>query len=575
MFLEFSDRSSVIDPPINGTDKYKILLFNQFYIPENPRRYAEIKECLLKNVENSHVDSIYLLNERIYNIEELGIESDKIIQVDISRRMLFSDIFHYVTTHNINGYIVIMNSDIFIDDTIERLHTCDISQKKAAYALLRYEYTNDMKPLSSCKLFGSSQIHQIASKKHRLSLSFITSFKPGLKLEPRINSQDSWIFHTNYIPSSKELVTMDFSMGVPGCDNKLIYLLKVFGYQIYNDPHHIRTYHNHASNIRTYDNGSRLSQPYFSIIPIGFNSENKMAPFHDSLQYTNQLSFCHFSNDNVRFKEYLMKKIAGNEHFIVPRIACVENNIATSYKHVTGDKLDTIKRVMKNNAGIKLSSSESITDYSNKYMSAFEKCELYACWEPWGNVYKSIETHDIIVEKYKKDKITASVFDIFHYIHNPWTHALDGKRILIISAFSEMIKTKISTRDRVYGIDLFPNCEFVFMTPPQTQVDEPSDEFTVELERFRNRVDLIKESFDVALVSCGGYGNLVCSFIHDMKKSAIYVGGVLQMYFGIYGNRWLTERPDIMKLFKNEYWTRPTPDVRPKNHDNVEGGCYW
>ena len=169
----------------------------------------------------------------------------------------------------------------------------------------------------------------------------------------------------------------------------------------------------------------------------------------------------------------------------------------------------------------------------------------------------------------------AFVFDIFHYIHNPWTHALGGKRILIVSAFADLIKTKIPTRDRIYGIDLFPNCEFVFITPPQTQADEPSDEFNVELERFRLRVEQIKDSFDVALVSCGGYGNLVCSFIHDMKKSAIYVGGVLQMYFGIYGNRWLTERPDIMKLFKNEHWTRPPPNFRPKNHGKVEGGCYW
>ena len=58
-------------------------------------------------------------------------------------------------------------------------------------------------------------------------------------------------------------------------------------------------------------------------------------------------------------------------------------------------------------------------------------------------------------------------------------------------------------------------------------------------------------------------------------KSAIYVGGVLQMYFGILGNRWLKERPEIVKLYRNQHWTRPKTHERPKNSVKVENGCYW
>ena len=70
-------------------------------------------------------------------------------------------------------------------------------------------------------------------------------------------------------------------------------------------------------------------------------------------------------------------------------------------------------------------------------------------------------------------------------------------------------------------------------------------------------------------------GNLVCSEIYKMNKSAIYVGGVLQMYFGIYGSRWERERTDIMSLYKNEYWTKPKEEERPNGYQNVEGSCYW
>ena len=88
-------------------------------------------------------------------------------------------------------------------------------------------------------------------------------------------------------------------------------------------------------------------------------------------------------------------------------------------------------------------------------------------------------------------------------------------------------------------------------------------------------LEKIKDTFDVALCSCGGYGNLVCSALFDMGKSAIYVGGVLQMYFGIYGERWLKERPDIMKLYMNEHWSRPKEVEKPSGFESVEDSCYW
>ena len=63
--------------------------------------------------------------------------------------------------------------------------------------------------------------------------------------------------------------------------------------------------------------------------------------------------------------------------------------------------------------------------------------------------------------------------------------------------------------------------------------------------------------------------------LYEMGKSAIYVGGVLQMYFGVYGSRWERERPLVMKLFKNEHWVRPSNDERPPGFENVEESCYW
>ena len=133
----------------------------------------------------------------------------------------------------------------------------------------------------------------------------------------------------------------------------------------------------------------------------------------------------------------------------------------------------------------------------------------------------------------------------------------------------------LADRAKIYGIDLFPDCTITTIKPPQTQAAEPSREFDVELAEFCERLDAIKGTYDVALVACGGYGNLVCNHIYTTGHSAIYVGGVLQMYFGILGERWLRERPDIVTLYLNEFWRRPSDAEKPRNFQAVEGSCYW
>jgi hypothetical protein len=175
--------------------------------------------------------------------------------------------------------------------------------------------------------------------------------------------------------------------------------------------------------------------------------------------------------------------------------------------------------------------------------------------------------------------VWACALDIFNYIYDtPWTHALRGKRILVISPFEDSIRDQIPIRSELYdGVDLFPDCEITTIRPPQTQgtVSDSEEPFTVHFAEFTKRLDAIRDTYDVALVSCGGYGNLVCSHLFDTGKSSIYVGGVLQMYFGIMGTRWLKERSDVVRLFLNKHWTRPKDHEKPEGYKQVESACYW
>ena len=537
----------------------KINIFYQFFIHKTPRRSKEIKKCLKFNVENKFIDKVYLLNEKIYSEAELGVKSDKIVQIDIKNRLKFQDVFKYINDNQIMGYNVIINADIFCDETINNLKYTDMHIKKQAMALLRYEYDHANKDES--KIFG-----------------------------PRFDSQDTWIMHYNQTVKPDEQKIFNFEFGKPGCDNKFIYLLNILGYEVLNDPGLIKTYHVHTTELRDYTNADYIHKPWGAVIPANVDV-NKIQPsigidLAFVASHTKGLSEIRFE-DNYRLYNYIASKFAQDQNFIIPRIAGVENNyavegdIALKSGNISPEFNEYMSKtigVMKNNAGIKLSNVNSVMKYSQMYMQAFDQAEAYTAWEPHGDVYKYItKSHDYIRSKYSsKLALWAFGLDIFHYIKTlPWTHALQGKRVLIISAFEESIKEKIPIRKEIYGVDLFPGCEILTIKPPQTQGTEDAEEFDVEIEKFFTKLDAIKDTYDIALVSAGGYGNLICSHIYSSGRSAIYVGGCLSMFFGIYGARWIKERPDILRLYLNSHWSRPKESERPKNHTNIEGGCYW
>jgi hypothetical protein len=584
--------------PLNGLPTHptdnEVHVFTQFFIhPTSSQRNKEMKYCLYENYLNPHITKIHLLNERIYSNEELygnnstrieNAPSGKVVQVNINKRLTFKDVFHYIRKNGIYGYCVFTNADIFFDRTIHNVLFTSISQKRQAFALLRYEYKGQP-DLTKSLIFG-----------------------------PRFDSQDTWIVHfskntsetnetgtsppnTFYVKENQEKA-FDFEFGRPGCDNKFAYLLNVFGCEIINDPRFIKTYHYHIETTRDYTTKDRVLQPYSLTYPAGFNPYTTPVSFgvniKSVIESTNGFQQIRF-DDNELLYNYITKKLEKNEKFIIPRISGHENNFAFFGKVIQQNIANGIQPVipneiqsyfqqtipiMKRNAGIRLSNLDSIIKYSNQYLRAFENCEMYGGWESWGHYMPHIaHSHQFIKNNFSSKQIFwVFAMDIYHYIYSrPFTTALKGKRILIVSPFESSIRAKLDIRSQLYdGVDLFPECSFLFITPPVTNGDNISDEFDIELTRFYGRLNGLRGKYDVALLSCGGYANPVANYIYENHgASAIYIGGVLQMYFGIYGGRWLKERADILKLFMNEHWSRPSNSEKPNNYTAIENGCYW
>jgi hypothetical protein len=99
----------------------------------------------------------------------------------------------------------------------------------------------------------------------------------------------------------------------------------------------------------------------------------------------------------------------------------------------------------------------------------------------------------------------------------------------VVSPLADQMRRQ--NRQKLYdGVDLFPDCEFHFVRDVDPEM---------------------MPEYDVALVT----SNAVCHAIYESGRSAICVGSVLPMYFGILDKEWLRDRPDVVRLFLNKAWT--------------------
>uniref|UniRef100_A0A6C0KA83 Exostosin GT47 domain-containing protein n=1 Tax=viral metagenome TaxID=1070528 RepID=A0A6C0KA83_9ZZZZ len=210
-----SSVKTIVPPRTSPTDTntLPVHLIQQHYVPSDPQRAAEVNHCLRVNCENERLDRIHLLNETTETFE-----SEKVLAKNVGARLTYRMAFEYIDSLETECFVALANSDIHFDETLGSLGEMDLRGSRCQ-ALLRWE-------LWDRTLFG-----------------------------PRPDSQDTWIFrHTpgERVVPEKYLAYFDFEMGRPGCDNKLIFLLHLVGFEIFNEPRRIRTWHCHAETKRAY-----------------------------------------------------------------------------------------------------------------------------------------------------------------------------------------------------------------------------------------------------------------------------------------------------------------------------------
>ena len=553
MYLSHSGKIPIKSKP----DQKKIYLIYQFFVHKDKKRNIELRKCLRFNVENPYIDKIYLLNEKIYNKEELGVESDKIDQRIIVNRIKFKDVFKFVEKEQLNGYIITCNADIFLDKTVNNLRTSEMSKKKQVLTQLRFDYTN--KQLGKCKLFG-----------------------------PRADSQDTWIWHSKFNPY-KEAKIFNFMFGKPGCDNKLIYLFNILGFEVFNQPYFVKTYHIQQSEQRDYGS-DMLPKPYMLVSPfitnrlflntaawgtVGWRLINTHKTSIEAV--TLNFSRFMFKNDNKTLGSYLKTKIANDDTFLIPKtdkdgiiltsIILMLNNVTQGTffqtgqvtpeyqsniqaKHFWNIMLSLVQGVPQ----LGLQHTGDLIAFSNAIMDSFNKSDICMGFSTWDSTFRELMNENksdfyksIFDVLKKKQWVSSTVTNIFNHLHhNPWIKQLNNQKLLIISSNAEEIEQQIKTvkLKNLYGFDIFANCEFCFI--------KFSTWNTHTQEQIVNKLG----DFDIALCEGGVYGPIISNYVYGIGKSAIDIGDILPLYFGLWTNSNMKSKKEIIQLYLNEYWKR-------------------
>ena len=254
-----------------------------------------------------------------------------------------------------------------------------------------------------------------------------------------------------------------------------------------------------------------------------------------------------------------------------------------AYNQHEGDPFELPSNIaeLENNAGIHVTDYESLRSYTTQLIKAYEHCTHIAEWELTGQVYaKTGKGQDFIARRYPLiPKLLTRSLEPYYTppSDHSWMQSIKGKRILIIHPFVKTIEQQLTVlRDVFPNRSWFEDCTFTVVAPPQTLAgNHLNQSWDIHYNAFIAQLTPTAESyFDVALVAAGGYGMLIADMIYTkMGKSVMYIGGALQLFFGIIGRRWF-ENKDIMSIV-NDAWIRPISSDKPMGCGKVEKGCYW
>lgn len=212
-----------------------MILVTSYYKTQSIDRQKEIDECLIKNIQNNMIENIYLLNDKIYELNFIKDQS-KIKQfniIDDNSKLNFKDAIEFINSYCYKELVILSNTDIYFNKSLSLIKQENLDNQ--ILCLLRYNVDKNGN-YDIFKHFG----------------------------EPRSDSQDCWIFQS---PLKINTNDINFTFGTLGCDNIFASKAHEQGYELLNPSYDIKIFHLHNEEERNYTCDDRIHGNYCLINP--------------------------------------------------------------------------------------------------------------------------------------------------------------------------------------------------------------------------------------------------------------------------------------------------------------------
>lgn len=271
--------------------------------------------------------------------------------------------------------------------------------------------------------------------------------------------------------------------------------------------------------------------------------------------------------------EEIFKLLMDNSPCMIGRFGASEMRVVSEYQKIELGiqekiSIDSIQQLCQWSGFFPF--DESLTErFAREILQAAGELDMLGVW--------NVAMEEYTILKYApQTAITAlSTLEPWYMASNPWSRALEGRKVLIIHPFSKTIEEQYKKREELFpGTDILPKFELHTMKAVQTIAGEKDDRFETWFDALEYMFEeAMHIDFDVAILGCGAYGFPLAAKIKQAGKKAVHLGGATQLLLGIKGKRW-DDMPQISKLY-NESWVRPSKDEMPQKAATVEKGCYW
>lgn len=279
----------------------------------------------------------------------------------------------------------------------------------------------------------------------------------------------------------------------------------------------------------------------------------------------------------------IYNKLKDNHPIIISRYGCVELETIEYYiknKDINGSCIfpQYIKDNMRNQTGFFSPSDYYLSLYSSEILKMFKNVDILGVQSCFS---KNGVSEEILFDNCS-NKISiillGAISPCQFHLQKPWNRILENKKVLVIHPFQKSIINQYKYRSKLFKNNLILP-QFKLETIKSVQgidtinAQKEYDNWFNALEKMYKDID--NKDFDIALIGAGAFGNFLANYIKEKGKQAIVVGGALQLFFGIKGERWSKEYIN----FYNDYWTKPLPEESPSDLTNFIRGeknkAYW